>query len=421
MSRRIGLVVLALLLVLAPSSVKAESGISVQDSSVEVHFPAELVFNLEAESDANIVDARFHYQVDKMNYAQVTSEGWADFTPATSIETSWTWDMRNSSLPPGAEVTYWWVIGDADGNKTETSPSVVHFDDNRYQWRSLTRGNLSLFWYEGDDSFAQELMNDCGEGLVKLAREIGASPERPIKIYTYTSANDLQGAMIFPMEWTGGTAFTEFGIIAIGISPDQLDWGKGALAHELTHLVVHQVTFSPYGSLPVWLDEGLAMYNEGELDPYLQSWLDNAISNNNLISVRSLCSPFSAEPEKAYVSYAESYSLVEYLLDTYGQAKMLHLLTLLKQGNTYDEALTEVYGFDIDGLDASWRETLTPHAVIAMSLSPEQSEGTAWQSYPVLIAVLSALATALALWGALALEKRSWGGHTGSQLWRDRL
>ncbi|GAI54848.1 unnamed protein product, partial [marine sediment metagenome] len=29
----------------------------------------------------------------------------------------------------------------------------------------------------------------------------------------------------------------------------QLDWGKRALAHELGHLVTHQITFSPYGAI----------------------------------------------------------------------------------------------------------------------------------------------------------------------------
>jgi hypothetical protein len=204
--------------------------------------------------------------------------------------------------------------------------------------------------------------------------------------------------MISSNEWSGGIAFTDFGIIAISISPSELDWGKKALVHELTHLVVRQATFSPYGQLPLWLDEGLATYNEGELDPVLRSYLEEAILKDELISVRSLCSPFSAYSEKAYLSYAQSYSLVEYLLDNYGQDKMLDLLALLKQGSTYDEALTEVYGFDMNGLDACWRATLASPVVPAPRTSLP----------PALIAVLAALATALILWGALALEKRTW-------------
>ena len=418
MIKRIFLITSALLLLLSPSLVAAGDDITVIASDVDVNFPSQAEFTLEAESSADIVDVRLYYQVDKMNYAEVVSEGWAEFTPASRIEANWVWDMRNASLPPGAEVTYWWMIEDADGNRFETSPEIMHFDDHSYLWQSLAStvpqgGELSLFWYEGGDSFARELMDACEEGLARLTQDIGTYPEKSIKIYIYASTSDLQGAMIFPQEWTGGVAFTEFSTIAIGIPPSDLDWGKRALVHELTHLVVHQATFSPYGQLPLWLDEGLAMYNEGELDPVFRSCLQEAILEDELISVRSLCSPFSAETEKALLSYAQSYSLVEYLLDNYGQDRMLDLLTILKQGSTYDEALSEVYGFDIDGLDARWRGTLASHTVISVSRISEQSERTAGQSHPALIAVLAALATALALWGALALEGRAWRRSSG--------
>jgi len=403
MIKRIALVISALLFFLSPSLVVAEDGITVTASNVDVNFPSQAVFTLEAESSADIVDIRLYYQVNRMNYAEVVSEGWADFTPASKVEANWIWDMRNASLPPGAEVTYWWGIKDAVENEFETSPAVIHFDDKRYSWQSLTStvpqgGEMTLFWYEGGDSFARELMDACEEGLARLIQDIGTYPERPIKIYIYASTSDLKGAMILPREWTGGVAFTAFSTIAIGVSPSELDWGKRALVHELTHLVVHQATFSSYGQLPLWLDEGLAMYNEGKLSPVFRPHLEEAILEDELISVHSLCSPFSAYYGKACLSYAQSYSLVEYLLDNYGQDKMLDLLAILKQGDTYDEALTAVYGFNIDGLDARWQATLATPVVPAPR---------AWL-HPGLIAVLAALATALALWGALALEEWDW-------------
>jgi hypothetical protein len=411
MIKRIVIITLALLWLLNPSLVAAEAGITVTDSHVAVNFPSQAVFTVEAESNVDIIDVRLYYQVDKMNYTEVVSEGWADFTPASKVEANWTWNMANASLPPGAEVTYCWGIKDADGNKVETSPNIMHFDDGHYAWQSLTGtvpqdGELTLFWYTGGDSFARELMDACQEGLARLTQDIGTYPERPIKIYIYASDSDLKGAMISSNEWSGGVAFTDFGIIAINIPPSELDWGKKALVHELTHLVVRQVTFSPYGQLPLWLDEGLAMYNEGELDPVFRSYLEKAILEDKLISVRSLCSPFSAYSEKASLSYAESYSLVEYLLDNYGQGKMLNLLALLKQGNTYDEALTAVYGFDIDGLDARWRATLASPVV------PAPSAGLP----PAVIAALAALAAALALWGSLALKKRTRRKSSGKSM-----
>jgi hypothetical protein len=394
MIKRIILMISALFLLFSPSTVAAVDGIVVIDTDVDINFPNQAVFSIEAESYVDIVDVRLYYQVDRMNYAEVVSEGWADFTPANVVEANWVWDMRNSSLPPGAEVIYWWMVEDADGNRFETSPEIMHFDDERYSWHSLNStmplgGELSLFWYAGDSTFAQELMDACEEGLTRSTQDIGTYPEEPIEIYIYASTVDLKGAMIFPQEWTGGVAFTAFSTIAIGISPSELNWGKSALVHELMHLVVHQATFGPYGQLPLWLDEGLAMYSEGELDPTLRSYLEEAISKDELISVRSLCSPFSAYSEKASLSYAQSYSLVVYLMDNYGQDSMLDLLTILKQGSTYDEALTEVYGFDIDGLDARWRATLSSDTLIAIE---DGQPGTSE------IAVFAIIAVALVLW-----------------------
>jgi len=101
------------------------------------------------------------------------------------------------------------------------------------------------------------------------------------------------------------------------------------------------------------------MYAEGKPDPYLESVLQKAITQHKLISVRSLSSPFSAIPDEAYISYAESQSLIRFLIQNYGKDKMLQLLNLFKEGNTYDEALTQVYGFDQDGFDALWQKYIT--------------------------------------------------------------
>jgi hypothetical protein len=171
--------------------------------------------------------------------------------------------------------------------------------------------------------------------------------------------------MIFPQEWTGGVAFTEYGVVTIGIPPDAsgLAWGKGAIAHELTHLVVHQVTFNPYNGLPTWLDEGLAMTAEGELDAQFADVLSDATGNDSLISVRSLASPFSALSYEAILSYAESFEVVTYLIDTYGRDRMFQLFNTFAQGSGYDEALTAVYALNMDTLNAAWRASFEGAAV----------------------------------------------------------
>ena len=387
---------------LSPIPVQSQDGLTILDSSAKVEFPTRLSFNLSAQSDVNITDIRLHYVVDRVSFAQVTSEVYIEFVPSSLVDTKWTWDMRKTGgLPPGSSVDYWWTVEDAKGNKVETPPTRAQFDDIRYPWRSLTEGKVKLYWYEGEKSFAQEIMATTQQALARLAKDTGAYVEKPVKIYIYANTRDLQGAMIYPQEWTGGVAFTRHGIIAIGMAPDNLNWGKRTIAHELAHLIIGQMTLNPYNNLPAWLDEGLAMYAEGELTPEFTSYLNKAIAENSLISVRSLSSPFSAYAEEALLAYAQSYSLVEFLISKYGQGKMFGLLNTFGQGSSYDTALEKVCGFDSEGLDTLWRDYITT------SLLPAKEKET----HPALTGVLAALATELLL--ALGLAAESWAWRQG--------
>jgi hypothetical protein len=358
-----------------PASAASTSGITL-NSSVQVSFPTSMTFKVSAQSNVNITQLRLHYIVDRQNYASVTSEGWAQFTPAPSVDTQWLWDMRKSSLPPGSQVEYWWTAQDAAGESAETSRTTVSFDDDRYKWQSITTDPVTLLWYNGDSAFANALMMAAQQGLQKIEQDIGVMPQGHVNVYIYASAQDMQGAMLFPQQWEGGVTFEGYNIIAVGVAPSQLDYGEGAVPHELTHWAVHQITFNDYGAdMPTWLDEGLATYIQNEQD---SDWLNTAIKENKLISIRSLSSPFSAVPEEAYISYAESHSVVTFLLETYGKDKMLQLLNVFHQGSGYDEALKQVYGFDQDGLDALWRQSLGAAGKTAFNLQKELVPAGAW-------------------------------------------
>lgn len=341
-----------------PSPAPSISGITLISSQVKTHFPKKISFHLKAKSKAKISKVELEYKLKKLSPAEVIVAVFPDFTPAKKVETSWKWDMRKASLPPGAKVKYRWKLQDRAGNELTTDFRGFRFVDQRYKWHKLKGGKVSLLWHERDKSFAQELMRAVQGTLRKLAEDTGAELKRPVKIWVYASASELRKAMIFPQEWTGGVAFARFGTIAIGISPFNLTWGKRALAHELTHLVNHQMTFNPYNELPTWLDEGLAMHSEGELRRDLKKALEQAIFQNRLFSARSLCSSFPAGAKEAKVCYAQSYSLVEFLLKNFGREKMLKLLQNFKKGVGYDEVLLHVYGFDLDGLDQRWRKSL---------------------------------------------------------------
>ena len=349
-----------MLAVLIPGLVQAQGELTVLDSWAEADFPFRMNFNLSSRSNFDITDIRLCYSIDRTSFADIFTEVLMDFVPDSAVDVSWNLEMvMVGDLPPGSSLEYWWKIADAGGASLETEPVSVRFDDTRYDWSQLTEGQITLYCYQDDEDFINELMDSAQGALARLSADTGAELEKPAQFYIYANALDLQGAMIYPREWTGGVAYTRHGIIAIGIAPTNISWGKRAIAHELAHLVVHQMTLNPYNDLPTWLDEGLAMYAEGEQEPEFADYLERAIDNDSLISVQALCSPFSAYSDIATLGYAQSYSLVEYLISRYGQPKMLELLNTFSEGCGYDAALEEVYGFDMDTLDSLWREHLS--------------------------------------------------------------
>ena len=202
------------------------------------------------------------------------------------------------------------------------------------------------------------MLNAAVGGLEFNKTESGLEPESPINVYVYADTTDMKDAILYEPSWTGGMAFPEHDVVIIGISQAELDWGRNAMVHELTHVLVGHLTFTCLGDVPTWLNEGLAVYSEGELEPQWQSQLDQAIKENTLLSVRSISGGFSEVTDKALLSYSQSYSIVNFLIKTYGQEKMTSLLVALRDGRTIDQSLLEVYGFDIDGLEDAWRQSL---------------------------------------------------------------
>ena len=262
------------------------------------------------------------------------------------------------SLPPGARVHYSWRIIDATGRQIETPWETVRFNDDRHAWSMLTQGDVTLYWYKGDRAFAEALLAAANTALERLAVDAGATLLRPVSAYVYASSNELRSAILYPPDWMGGAAFSNYATIAVTASPAALDQGKRFVTHELAHLVTYQVTVNPYGSTPRWLDEGLSTYAEGSLRSDLAQALDRAVSSDSLLSMQTISSNFPSDFEEVKLSYGQSYSVVGFLIDQYGTDRMAQLLDVFKEGASYDDALNRAYGFDTAQLDNLWRESV---------------------------------------------------------------
>lgn len=374
----------------------AGGGIEVLSSEAQPDFPYGITFSLETMAAADIVDIDIECRVLRRSLLPVSCRTDVSFDSARHIMVSWEWDMQDTGgVPPGTEIEYRWLIEDASGSAYTTPYYTVRYDDLRYNWRGITDGDITLWWYDGDSSFAQQLLDAAGEAVSRLSSQFDVSLDQPVRFYIYANAWELQSSLVNPDIWTGGVAYPDYGAIMIGIETDNLDWGTRTVAHELGHLVIHHLVYGPFGWLPTWLDEGIAMNAEGLLSDNFQNSLDQAISDNNLFSVRSIASSFPSDAGEAILCYAESHDIVKYLVDNYGSEQFLYLLDMFKQGATDDEALLQVYGFDTDGLNETWREGhgLGPQPAVtpAPTVSPGGDEFALTPPYIALISIVGAL------------------------------
>jgi len=331
----------------------------VTNDQIRINFPESATFSATLTSDSEIRSVVLEYGNEQQTCGEVIAKAFPQFTPSRTVDVEWTWDMRQSgSQPPGAQLWWRWRITDANGNETVSETKTATWLDDVHRWQTLSSGQLRVHYYGMDKSFAQTMLDAGLEGMARNARDAGLTTEDPVDIYVYPNYDDLRDAILYEPSWTGGQAFSDQNIVIMGTSGTGSGWDEATVIHELTHVLVGHFTFSCLGDVPQWLNEGLAVYSEGQLDPQFQNSLDRAMQNDTLLSVRSISGSFSEVSDKANLSYAQSYSIVNFLIETYGQPNMTELLSGLRDGLTLDQALQQTYGFDVDGLEDAWRQAI---------------------------------------------------------------
>jgi hypothetical protein len=342
----------------APVSASAITGSAVNNTAT-LEFPNTVTFEASLEESAAITSVVLEYGTEQLTCGEVIAKAFPQFTPAEKVKVEWTWDMRQSgSLPPGTTIWWRWRYNDANGKEYVTPEQKVTWLDDTHPWETKTDGLINVHWYENDDAFAQTMIEAAKTSLERNFKSAGLKPNKPINIYVYPNYDDLREAILYENNWVGGQAFPEHNIVIMGLSSSDSGWNTDTVIHELTHVLIGNLTFSCLSFVPQWLNEGLAVYSEGELAPQLKEPLDLAIKTNQLLVLRTLNGPFAEGRDQALLSYSQSFSVVKYLIDTYGQEKMNQLLLKLRDGYSTDDALMEIYNFDVDGLDNEWRASV---------------------------------------------------------------
>jgi len=100
--------------------------------------------------------------------------------------------------------------------------------------------------------------------------------------------------------------------------------------------------------------------------------LNKALASQSLLRLSTISSGFPANADQAYLAYAQSWKLVEYMYNTFHQPRMAQLIKLMGDAQTdFDGDLQRALGVDEDHLENQWRIYLgQPATLTANEITP---------------------------------------------------
>ena len=329
--------------------------ITIVESTHRIEFPDRIVFTLEAEAPSDIRSARLYYKVGPQDVKVYTYP--VRFSNLDSLEAEFIVNTgRDGFIPQGVEIEYYYVFTDSLGNVTMSDSRKFEYLDPRYDWRRLAQDDFTVIWHNRPERAVRSMAADASVRLRAVRELFGLEGDYDFKAVIVNSRAEANRSFP-PVSDTaqdtalyGGFAFNNYGVLALsGLNRD-------SLIHELTHLMFAERVDSPRAKPPAWLNEGLAMYFEPG-GGYREVGVQRAMRSDDLIPLRHMRT-VPGRPEEVRLFYAQSASVVRFLMDEFGAGRMDTLLTELNEGRSIDAALKSAYGVDVDELDAGWRRYL---------------------------------------------------------------
>ena len=333
----------------------ASAEIEIRSNAAQNQFPDGIRFSLFMASDAEITDVRLRYRILPGGVS-------ASATPSCSGSTSCNvlvGSTRDSYMVPGAEVVYSWELSDSSGASVTTEEQMVRYEDTRFEWIDLTEGDVTVYYYFGDEESQRTVLRVAQETIDKFEALERTEIDFPIKVWVYRTAADMAPAVASRRTAGPGDSVRTLGEVGAAdtalVSRDT-DF-LNIVRHELAHVVTNHATDHHLADLPTWINEGLSSFAQNDMLPSEAEAFDLALRRNAVLPITSLGAAARGSAGDVSIFYAQSGSIIRFMVEELGEEKFGDFLDALAT-DTVDGALTEIYGFDSLGLENAWREAV---------------------------------------------------------------
>lgn len=132
---------------------------------------------------------------------------------------------------------------------------------------------------------------------------------------------------------------------------------KKTIWHEMTHAFINDITGN---KCSVWLQEGLAQYEENKIKPVDMDLFNVSVDKKYLLSIGELVNNDINQNDGVEVMlfYQQSFSLTNFLIQKYGMKALREILSLMGEGADFEFALQQVTGLDLPTLEVKWLASL---------------------------------------------------------------
>ncbi|MBI5416017.1 MAG: hypothetical protein HZA29_04295 [Candidatus Omnitrophica bacterium] len=268
------------------------------------------------------------------------------------------------------------------------SPAAGHAADD-IRWQEV-KGTHFLIYYVGEERFARDVLNKAEGYYSRIADELGYARyqwfwtwDNRCKIYIYPDHESFSKASLNQPGWAEGMA--EYKSRSIYSYAWKEGFFESLLPHEMTHLIFRDFIGFP-GEIPLWLDEGIAQWEEEARRPQMKAMAKKAYEESGFLTIKDIMQldiRYLPSTENVYIRsalsrdggpgvvllsgenliktyYLEAVSMIGFMIERYGGETFTVFCRDLRDGKDFQDAIRAAYP-NITGIkdfEERWKEYL---------------------------------------------------------------
>lgn len=225
-------------------------------------------------------------------------------------------------------------------------------------WQTEKSQHFIIYYQEDSGGFVKELINRAENYYNSIVDELGFrrfdfwSWENRAKIYLYKD-NTAYIKDSHRAAWSGASVSVKARTIKTYIG--QNNFFDSILPHEMTHIIFREF-IGDRNDLPLWLDEGIASSQEKSSLATRMEVAGEIINQNNYLRFNNLFEVRDYTLIVPHMFYAESASIIVFLIKEYGSEKFRDFCRKLRDKEPWKQALLGAFKFsNFQEMETAWK------------------------------------------------------------------